>query len=173
LFYPLGNVNDYKLMQMKKVDPVWKFFLAYMAGVALLILLAMLFSSCKLTRDVSKNSTDSSSVKTDRTEYSRTDSSRNTKEKDSDRITFVYPVDTTVNNYYTYPSTVIYEKIKEKQEDKSFDYESFRRELLDSVNKKEEVKQVASKAGTDPLTIGLIVFAGILALGIIKKLGIL
>jgi hypothetical protein len=112
-------------------------------------------------------------VKTDRTEYSRTDSSRNTKEKDSDRITFVYPVDTTVNNYYTYPSTVIYEKIKEKQEDKSFDYESFRRELLDSVNKKEEVKQVASKAGTDPLTIGLIVFAGILALGIIKKLGIL
>jgi hypothetical protein len=162
-------------MQMKKVDPVWKFFLAYMAGVALLILLAMLFSSCKLTRDVSKNSTDSSSVKTDRTEYSRTDSSRNTKEKDSDRITFVYPVDTTVNNYYTYPSTVIYEKIKEKQEDKSFDYESFRRELLDSVNKKEEVKQVASETKIGPSTFEwvLIALGALVVLRLLKKWEIL
>jgi hypothetical protein len=142
-------------------------FVSYCAwGSCIFLGLVILFGacSCKLTRDVSKNSSDSSSVKTDRTEYSRTDSSRNTKEKDSDRITFVYPVDTTVNNYYTYPSTVIYEKIKEKQEDKSFDYESFRRELLDSVSKKEEVKQVEVKAGTDAVTIALLVFGGIVGL---------
>jgi hypothetical protein len=153
-------------------------FVSYCAwGSCIFLGLVILFGacSCKLTRDVSKNSSDSSSVKTDRTEYSRTDSSRNTKEKDSDRITFVYPVDTTVNNYYTYPSTVIYEKIKEKQEDKSFDYESFRRELLDSVNKKEEVKQVASESKLGPSTFEwvLIGLGALIVLRLLKKWEIL
>jgi hypothetical protein len=153
-------------------------FVSYCAwGSCIFLGLVILFGacSCKLTRDVSKNSSDSSSVKTDRTEYSRTDSSRNTKEKDSDRITFVYPVDTTVNNYYTYPSTVIYEKIKEKQEDKSFDYESFRRELLDSVNKKEEVKQVASETKIGPSTFEwvLIALGALVVLRLLKKWEIL
>jgi hypothetical protein len=153
-------------------------FVSYCAwGSCIFLGLVILFGacSCKLTRDVSKNSSDSSSVKTDRTEYSRTDSSRNTKEKDSDRITFVYPVDTTVNNYYTYPSTVIYEKIKEKQEDKSFDYESFRRELLDSVSKKEEVKQVASETKIGPSTFEwvLIALGALVVLRLLKKWEIL
>jgi hypothetical protein len=169
LFYPLGDVNDYKLMQMK--DAADK-FVSYCAwGSCIFLGLVILFGacSCKLTRDVSKNSTDSSSVKTDETKYSKSDSSKSTKE--ADRITFVYPVDTTVNNYYTYPSTVIYEKIKE--DNTSSGSENYQNKKTDTVYVSTDNKQVESKAGTDPLTIGLIVFGGILALGIIKKLGIL
>lgn len=159
---------------MKKIDPVVKFFLYYVAGVVVLLLLVAL-SSCKLTRDVSKSSSDSTSVKKDGTEIIRTDSSKTSKEKDSDRVTFIYPVDTTVNNYYTYPSTVIYEKVKEKEQSETFNAEAFKRELLDSIGKKDESKQVESQTKIGPSTLEwvLLVIGALIALRLLKKWEIL
>src|SRR5688572_5610410 len=133
-------------------DPVNTFLKGCVVVVIIFLAAVMIIGtcSCKLIREVKKSSSDSTSVKKDETEYTKVDTSKSTKEKDSDRITFVYPIDTTVNNYYTYPSTVIYEKIKEKEESKNFDHESFKREILDSVGKRSEVKEVESKTKIGP-----------------------
>jgi hypothetical protein len=155
---------------MKKIDPVLKFYLCYVAGVGILLLIVAL-SSCKLTRDVSKNSSDSTAVKTDETKYSKTDSSKSTKE--ADRITFVYPVDTTVNNYYTYPSTVIYEKIKE--DNTSSQNENFSNKKTDTVYVSTDNKQVASESKLGPSTLEwiLIGLGALIVLRLLKKWEIL
>jgi hypothetical protein len=155
---------------MKKIDPVLKFYLCYVAGVGILLLIVAL-SSCKLTRDVSKNSSDSTAVKTDETKYSKTDSSKSTKE--ADRITFVYPVDTTVNNYYTYPSTVIYEKIKE--DNASSGREDYENKKTDTVYVSTDNKQVASESKLGPSTLEwiLIGLGALIVLRLLKKWEIL
>jgi hypothetical protein len=155
---------------MKKIDPVLKFYLCYVAGVGILLLIVAL-SSCKLTRDLSKNSSDSTAVKTDETKYSKTDSSKSTKE--ADRITFVYPVDTTVNNYYTYPSTVIYEKIKE--DNTSSQNENFSNKKTDTVYVSTDNKQVASESKLGPSTLEwvLIGLGALIVLRLLKKWEIL
>jgi hypothetical protein len=155
---------------MKKIDPVLKFYLCYVAGVGILLLIVAL-SSCKLTRDVSKNSSDSTAVKTDETKYSKTDSSKSTKE--ADRITFVYPVDTTVNNYYTYPSTVIYEKIKE--DNTSSGREDYENKKTDTVYVGTDNKQVASESKLGPSTLEwiLIGLGALIVLRLLKKWEIL
>jgi hypothetical protein len=155
---------------MKKIDPVLKFYLCYVAGVGILLLIVAL-SSCKLTRDVSKNSSDSTAVKTDETKYSKTDSSKSTKE--ADRITFVYPVDTTVNNYYTYPSTVIYEKIKE--DNTSSQNENYQNKKTDTVYVSTDNKQVASESKLGPSTLEwiLIGLGALIVLRLLKKWEIL
>jgi hypothetical protein len=152
---------------MKKIDPVLK---CYVAGVGILLLIVAL-SSCKLTRDVSKNSSDSTAVKTDETKYSKTDSSKSTKE--ADRITFVYPVDTTVNNYYTYPSTVIYEKIKE--DNTSSQNENYQNKKTDTVYVSTDNKQVASESKLGPSTLEwiLIGLGALIVLRLLKKWEIL
>lgn len=156
-------------------DPVIKLLIVYILAVFFLIGCALLFSSCKLTRDVSKSSSDSTAVKKDETVYSKVDSSKSSKEKDSDRVTFIYPVDTTVNNYYTYPSTVIYEKVKEKEQSETFNAEAFKRELLDSISKKEESKQVESQTKIGPSTLEwvLLVIGALIVLRLLKKWEIL
>jgi hypothetical protein len=155
---------------MKKIDPVLKFYLCYVAGVGILLLIVAL-SSCKLTRDVSKNSSDSTAVKTDETKYSKTDSSKSTKE--ADRVTFVYPVDTTVNNYYTYPSTVIYEKIKE--DNTSSGREDYENKKTDTVYVSTDNKQVASESKLGPSTLEwvLIGLGALIVLRLLKKWEIL
>jgi hypothetical protein len=155
---------------MKKIDPVLKFYLCYVAGVGILLLIVAL-SSCKLTRDLSKNSSDSTAVKTDETKYSKTDSSKSTKE--ADRITFVYPVDTTVNNYYTYPSTVIYEKIKE--DNTSSQNENYQNKKTDTVYVSTDNKQVASESKLGPSTLEwiLIGLGALIVLRLLKKWEIL
>lgn len=132
------------------------FFIALVIGCASL-------PSCKLSRDVSKSSSDSTNVKRQQEVYSKIDTSKYTKETEADRVTYIYPVDTTINNYYTYPQTVVYEKVKEKEDKQVFDFEGFRKELLDSVSKKEQVKEVESKTKVGPsfiewILIGVVAF---------------
>jgi hypothetical protein len=145
-------------------------FVSYCAwGACIFLGLVILFGacSCKLTRDVSKSSSDSTSVKTESTEYSRTDSSKSSKE--ADRITFVYPVDTTVNNYYTYPSTVIYEKIKE--DNTSSGREDYENKKTDTVYVSTDNKQVASESKLGPSTLEwiLIGLGALIVLRLLKK----
>lgn len=144
---------------------------AWAAVVYLLALILVGMCSCKLTRDVQKSSTDSASVKKEETTFNKIDTSKSTKE--ADRVTFIYPVDTTVNNFYTYPSTVIYEKVKEtKQDGQSVNYENRK---TDTVYVKTESKEVESKTKLGPSTIEwiLIGLAALVVLRLLKKWEIL
>lgn len=149
----------------------------------LLIALAVLNSSCKLIREISKEKTaTTTTTKTDEG-MAKVDTSKTTKdkEKDYERITYVYPPgDTTIiNQYYTQgrtppPQSIIIEhgREKEKEVTQNFDYESWWKHKQDSLAFQNQTKDVKSETRLGPSTIEWILIVG-LGILLLKNFGIL
>lgn len=164
--------------RLSKLDSAIQLIVVYIiATIIVLSLIAVVgtFMGCKLTRGLKKTSEDSTAVKKEDTNYSRVDTSKSSKEKDYERTTYVFGRDTTINNYYPQPSIIIQERGKEKEQTQSFDYESFRQEILDSISSKKEVKEVESKTKIGPsfvewILIGVVAFLLLSKFFTIKKI---
>lgn len=123
----------------------------------LLCVVAMvyLFAGCevlKTKRTAVKDSTavakvDSGAVKKNETETN--------KQKDYEKITYVFPPqprDCIINKYYNPPpTTIIYEKGKEQEQTRAFNYDSAWRQKYDSLYYKSLEQSKEKKSGISPV----------------------
>jgi hypothetical protein len=147
--------------------------------LCIFIILIGLFSSCKLFREVKKSET--SNTTTTKTDEGNTkvDTSKTSKEKEYERITYVYPPsDTTIiNNYYKSgnmppPQVIIQERGQEKEQTQNFDYEAWYKHKADSAAALSITKDVKSETKIGPSLIEWILISG-LGLLLLKNFGIL
>lgn len=118
---------------------------AVLTALLIYLFVLLFFSSCKLFREVKKDSSDSTHVLKQIDRVSNTDTSKIKTETTYTRETFFYPRDTTVNNFITNPVAYIRETGSQKTEELTARFENMQRTLLDSLNSIRNSKQAITK----------------------------
>lgn len=118
---------------MKQNRDFLEIFKGALAAVALLFLLVAFFTCCTVIRGKKSSSSDSTSVvKKDSGSLIKSDIAES-KMKDYERVTYIFPKDTNVINYHTYPKTIIYEKGKQQESKTQTIYDSSWKKEIDSL----------------------------------------
>lgn len=130
---------------MKKIYAI----LLIIATVIIVFSLALMLSGCTVTKH--KKSTEKEATHFLTNDSARVQKNENSEKNKSDwerQIVIYNTPDTTINNYYPQPKSIIYERGSNSQEKKSFNYDSAFSAKLDSlkVSQKEVVKEKTEKA---------------------------
>lgn len=126
-----------------------RFFRDYDTSVLIsfvLVVILITHSGCKFFQLKKSNSSDTTSVKKDVTEQAKVDTSKSKSESEYKKETFYFGRDTTINNFYpASPTVYIKESGSKKDETNNYQFENFRKELLDSINANKKVVSVETK----------------------------
>lgn len=155
---------------MKKIYPI----LLIIATVIIVFSIAMMLAGCSVTKN--KKSTEKEATHIVANDSARVQKNENSEKNKSDwerQIVIYNTPDTTINNYYPQPKTIIYERGSNSQEKSSFNYDSAFSAKLDSlkISQKEVVKEKKEQALSFWQIVGLCALVSVVLI-LISKLKI-